>query len=294
MAASFNRVESLPTEVKLTGPEGRVVLSQLGRGDAPIYCATPCLKFVLEGEERYEVEGRLEVVRPGEFLVVDAGVSLRALLPFRRVTTGLCIYLPVRHGLPYVTSATDGFGAGVGRARQRTIIQSASSTAFGDRLRRAAVRLAAEPGAGHELADGIAAASAAEFLGFSGTISHQLDQLTSAKPSTRRDLLHRLDVARGYLHDHQDRAVALDELASVAGLSQFHLARSFRAVYGQPPAAYHRARRLEKAAALLAGGHVTATAAAHAFGFSELSTFTRSFKQKYGVPPSAFHGQATP
>src|ERR1044071_1948836 len=91
-------------------PDGRVVLSALGRGDSPIYCATPSLKFVLEGEERYEVDGRIRVVRPGEFLLVEAGTRLRAILPRCDRTVGLCIYLRQDEWTPYVTLAESDDG----------------------------------------------------------------------------------------------------------------------------------------------------------------------------------------
>ena len=59
-----------------------------------------------------------------------------------------------------------------------------------------------------------------------------IDGLKAAKPSTRRELYRRLERARGFLHDHDDRNVTLAEMASVAGLSQFHLARYFKSAFG--------------------------------------------------------------
>ena len=56
--------------------------------------------------------------------------------------------------------------------------------------------------------------------------------LDAAKPSTRRDILQRLERARAHLHAHLDRNVALGELASVARLSRFHLARYFKRAFG--------------------------------------------------------------
>src|SRR6185295_14842637 len=113
-------------------PDGRVVISTMGRGDSPIYCATPSLKFVLEGEERYEVDGRIRVVRPGEYLLVEAGTRLRAILPRRDRTTGLCIYLRKDESSPYVALADNDEDDD---AREptggRAIILSASGTRLG-------------------------------------------------------------------------------------------------------------------------------------------------------------------
>jgi len=44
--------------------------------------------------------------------------------------------------------------------------------------------------------------------------------------------------AREYIHSHYAAEVSLHELATVAGLSPFHLARSFEREVGQPPHLY--------------------------------------------------------
>src|SRR5690606_26363190 len=71
-----------------------------------------------------------------------------------------------------------------------------------------------------------------------------LARLQAAKPGTRLGLYERLDRARAFLRDHRDRAVTLADIASVVGLSPFHLARYFKLAFGTAPIAYHRALRL--------------------------------------------------
>ena len=55
-------------------------------------------------------------------------------------------------------------------------------------------------------------------------------------------------------------------LATVANLSQFHLARYFRLAFGRPPIAYHRALRLARAAEYLTHGEGTIAEAAEIAG----------------------------
>lgn len=288
MAVVFAHATTYPNEPKVSGPDGRLVFSQLGRGEAPIFCATPCVKFVMEGEERYRVDGGVQVVRPGEFLMVDAGVALEGILPSRATTTGMCIYMPAGEALPYIPPHAAAEEGVRGPLEARAVVQSARASSFGRMLETAARRLAAGPEAGPELAAGLALSAAVEFTGFTAEVVDRLESLDAAKPSTRRDLLRRIDVARGYLHDHDDRAVPLDELASAAGMSQFHLARTFRTAYGLPPAQYHRALRLDRAAEHLAGGHDSASSAALRFGFSDLGAFSRAFRRRHGAPPGRY------
>lgn len=73
----------------------------------------------------------------------------------------------------------------------------------------------------------------------------QLDSIEAARAPTRYELLRKLNQARSFLHSIDDRPVKLPELAGVAGISQFHLLRSFRSCFGHSPSAYHRRIRLE-------------------------------------------------
>ncbi|MFP5330567.1 MAG: helix-turn-helix domain-containing protein [Alphaproteobacteria bacterium] len=112
-----------------------------------------------------------------------------------------------------------------------------------------------------------------------------VDRLGAVKPSTRRALLHRLERARSHLHAHLDRAIPLDELASVAGLSKFHLARYFRCVFDSPPAAYHRRLRLKRAAEFLAAGGGSVADAAELVGYSDGVALCHAFRKQFGEPP---------
>jgi AraC-like DNA-binding protein len=112
--------------------------------------------------------------------------------------------------------------------------------------------------------------------------------LDAAKPSTRRDILQRLERARAHLHDHLHRKVALAELASVARLSQFHLARYFKCAFGAAPVAYHRALRLERAARFLSAGQGSVAQAAELIGYSDAVALSHAFRKHFGVPPQRY------
>ena len=112
--------------------------------------------------------------------------------------------------------------------------------------------------------------------------------LDAAKPSTRRDILQRLERARAHLHAHLDRNVTLGELALVARLSQFHLARYFKRAFGAAPIAYHRALRLERAARFLARGEGSVAQAAALIGYSDAVALSHAFRKHFGAPPQRY------
>jgi AraC-like DNA-binding protein len=259
----------------------------MGRGDSPIYCATPALKFVLEGEERYEVDGRVRVVRPGEFLLVEAGTRLRAILPRRDCTVGLCIYLRQDEWAPYVALAESDEDSGE-RTGGRAMVLSASGTRLGNHLQSSGRALAADPSGGEAMAEAICRAASHHLRSALVDVRRGLAAIDAASGVTRRDLYSRLDRARAFLHDNPHRQVPLDELARVASLSQFHLLRSYKAAFGAPPAAYHRHLRLDKAAAELLEGGRPPGSIGQRYGFADIRSFRRAFVGRFGRPPNAY------
>jgi AraC-like DNA-binding protein len=93
--------------------------------------------------------------------------------------------------------------------------------------------------------------------------------------------------ARAYLEEHSDEDVSLDDLAAMAGLSPFHLVRTFRAATGLPPHAWLDQLRVRHARRLLREGMPIAQVAATA-GFADQSHLTRRFKRLVGVTPGQY------
>ncbi len=155
---------------------------------------------------------------------------------------------------------------------------------MGRKLDLYARQIAQDPALGHSLAAAMIAQAGAAIAAPLARSRTAVDALKAAKPSTRRELFRRLERARGFLHDHEDRTVTLAQMASVAGLSQFHLARYFKDAFGAAPIAYHRTLRLARAARLLAAGNSVAQAAA-ASGYSDEVALSHAFRRKYGAPP---------
>ena len=79
--------------------------------------------------------------------------------------------------------------------------------------------------------------------------------------------------------------ISLEEVASVAGVSRYHLARAFGEATGWPVMGYVRARRLTEAARLLAAGAPDILAVALDAGYGSHEAFTRAFRDQFGVTP---------
>jgi AraC-like DNA-binding protein len=250
-------------------------MSRVGSGESHVLSLYPAIKLVLEGEEIHEIGGRPHVLCPGRLLMVDAGAPYRTVVRRSQQTLGLCIYMPCAP----VDAAPQALILG------RGFLQAADATTLGRLVTAWAARLH-----GSDMPAGQAASvvdDLAKLLPEAlATAASALDQLSAQRMSTRREALIRLECARAHLHSNLDRLISLHELAAVAGMSSFHLARYFREAYGVAPARYHRNLRLDHAAQRLLRAEASVTQVALDAGYGQLSAFTHAFRRHFGRPPS--------
>lgn len=92
---------------------------------------------------------------------------------------------------------------------------------------------------------------------------------------------------------HIEEPIRLADVADVAGFSQFHFHRIFRALMGETLQRFVKRVRLERAVSMMSRTpRPRLTDVAVACGFSSPSDFTRSFRQRFGTAPSAFDVRA--
>ena len=97
----------------------------------------------------------------------------------------------------------------------------------------------------------------------------------------------RMSRVRDYIDSARYRVIRSDELAAVAGLSRYELARQFRRCFGTSPNRYLHMRRLAGARQKLLNGGRIADIATES-GYADQAHFTRMFKAAHGVSPSVF------
>lgn len=93
--------------------------------------------------------------------------------------------------------------------------------------------------------------------------------------------------ARAYIDMHFADGFGLGTLAAAAGISVFHLARSFRNAIGITPLAYRNQRRIVEARRLLLAGQSIAAVALDV-GYADQSHLTRQFQRVVGVSPARY------
>lgn len=105
------------------------------------------------------------------------------------------------------------------------------------------------------------------------------------------ELLAHLRRARDHMDRNYRDEVDLDELASIAGISKYHFARSFEASYGETPIRYLTRRRIERAQDLLRSANLTVTEVCMMVGFASLGSFSTRFTRLVGESPTAYRNR---
>ncbi|OLP57456.1 AraC family transcriptional regulator [Rhizobium rhizosphaerae] len=91
-----------------------------------------------------------------------------------------------------------------------------------------------------------------------------------------------------HIMDNLDRALPVDELAAVSGLSRAHFSRVFAASEGMPPAEFVLSRRLQRATKLLARADLSIKDISALCGFDDPNYFAKVFRRHFGANPTEF------
>jgi AraC family transcriptional regulator len=97
---------------------------------------------------------------------------------------------------------------------------------------------------------------------------------------------------REYVAAHLGERIRLQQLAALAGLSQFHFARAFKASMGVSPHAYVLRSRIGEAKRLLSTSSLPVADIARRTGFSGTGPLSTRFRAVVGVTPSRFRSLA--
>lgn len=91
-----------------------------------------------------------------------------------------------------------------------------------------------------------------------------------------------------YIAEHYSEKITLEELASFANISVYHLSHIFKKCTGKSPNEYVNEYRLTMAADRLAHEDTQILNIAIDSGFNNISYFNRAFKRKYGMTPKEY------
>lgn len=100
----------------------------------------------------------------------------------------------------------------------------------------------------------------------------------ASKPSTRRELFRRVNLAVDFIHTHYAKPIGLQEIAAASQLSPYHCLRMFKAVQGCSPRELLGRKRMQVAKRLLQSSRLPLHEVAALAGFQNRSTLFRKLR----------------
>jgi AraC family transcriptional regulator len=101
----------------------------------------------------------------------------------------------------------------------------------------------------------------------------------------------KLKQIQDYIEEHLAEDIAIEDMAALVPMSQFHFARAFKSATGETPHKYLIQRRMERAKVLLTVTQLAIAEVAYRVGFSNQSHFTTHFRKATGVTPKDYRLQ---
>ncbi|GAA2104424.1 helix-turn-helix domain-containing protein [Actinomadura alba] len=139
----------------------------------------------------------------------------------------------------------------------------------------------ADPG-GQLFADSVATA-------LSWHLIRRFSTLAAPRPSGQPRLTGpRLGRVLDHIREHLSSDLRLSRLSEVAGMDRYHFSRAFKKATGHSPHRYVVARRVERAAELLARTDLPIADVAYQVGLSSQSHLTTVFRKAIGDTPHAY------
>ncbi len=251
------------------------------------------IKYVLQGEENYVINGSRYRVKPGQILIVD-DMEHGEVFTKKTPTTakGLCINLDKQMVLEILA------GTAVNIDNPNKSLEEdynfllnatpASQYILGNLTSQLANRIASQPDA-FDSFDNDLFYSLAESLIRSHREAGELSRKVQAsKKITQQEVYKRLLFAKEMMDSLPDQQLDVADLATHAGLSEYHFSRVFKSVFGSSPYRYLLSNRLKRASEYLKKGEYSVTETAYKCGFSDIHTFSKAFKKEFSATPSAF------
>lgn len=100
-----------------------------------------------------------------------------------------------------------------------------------------------------------------------------------------------VEKALWFIESHFGEDISLDDIASVGGVSRFHMSRAFGETTGRSISGYLRGRRLTESARALSQGAGDILSVALDAGYGSHEAFTRAFRDQFGKTPEQVRAQ---
>ncbi|MEL6537360.1 MAG: helix-turn-helix transcriptional regulator [Bacteroidota bacterium] len=258
------------------------------------YTSNFSIKYVLQGEEQYTLDGKRHTPKAGQYLIINDEREVETQ-PVQG-SVGISVFLDktliaeAYHALTHTDETLLDQGHSLSPLPNPEFFEHplAHHDLLGDALKSLAAPIVANPQAAQTLHKETYYLMAEMVVRSQKQVTDSISRITRVKKSTRDELYRMALLAREYLREHATEECNLDALSQYVGLSKYHLIHVFRSAFGQTPYQYYLHCKVHRAQEYLRHGALSQGEIAALCGFNDVYAFSKTFKKLTGTTPSAF------
>ncbi|WP_259016036.1 AraC family transcriptional regulator [Emticicia fluvialis] len=290
----FNEDGNTLDVVKMNG--NSLVFSSLRQFYEPVKSEGFAIKYVVEGIERYQLNGHSYPIAAGDYLLTNDTCEGKVEVDENRNVKGICINISPRL-IAEVIAGWKRPDTAFSDAELGNFFVSAhffesgyrdNETQLGHYLRQLTATVRSGLAEQDSISDEFFYTIAEKIIQDQLPVFRHLRAIPGVKPDTRKDLYRRVQKGRDYINACFMLPLSIKTIAQEACLSEYHFYRLFKAVFGMSPNQYIIKKRLEFGKSILLQHRYAVSEAATQSGFADIHTFSKAFKRYFGFPPSAF------
>ena len=251
------------------------------------------IKYVVDGYEKYQVNGTNYHVRTGEYLLANTFCEGKVEVESMQLVKGICIDIApnllsevfshfVKPDTPIPDIQLDTF------FNTEEFLENkyhSKHTHLGRILVEIGNTLSKNPFKTYHIDDEFYFTLAENIVADHQNTIAQLYNINTVKHLTRKDLYRKISLGKEFLENNLHTPIQIKEVAKAVGLSEYHFFRLFKTTFGVTPQQYFLQKRLQAAHHLLKTGNYNITEVATEMGFADIHSFSKAFKKQFAISP---------
>jgi AraC family transcriptional regulator len=274
-----------------------IVYSSLKEFYQPIKSNGFDIKYVIEGVEKYTLNGQGYTLGAGQYLLSNATHEGHIEVESKTPVTGVCINIEpevlseviASHRMPDTAYSDKALGQFFHTDHFLEHIYEAKSSNLGQILRGVCLTLKNNLADKNEWDKAFFYTLSEKILADQIPVFKQLQNIPSIKSSTKKDLYKRISKGKDFIDNSFSSPLTIEAVAKAACMSEYHFFRLFKANFGLSPHQYILKKRLEYGFSILQQDKYAVSEAAFESGFSDIYSFSKAFKKHFGCMPSVLN-----
>ncbi|MDF3026188.1 MAG: AraC family transcriptional regulator [Fluviicola sp.] len=253
------------------------------------------IKFVCEGVERYTVNNKSYTITPGSYLLMNGEKQGHVSIDSAKTVKGICLSVS-NEVIADIIATIQAPDTPFSDLKLSDFFYTehflenqyqAQHTHLGRNLQEISTQIQQNVFTSDQINQELFYKLAESLVADQVEVFKQLQSIPTVKAETKRDLCRRVLKGKEFIDSNFTDALTIEQIARIAGMSEYHFFRLFKQIIGMTPYQYILSNRLKTSAQMLKADYSVSDIAI-AMGFSDIYSFSKTFKKHFGLSPTLY------